>query len=350
MVVHLSNELLEQIDNVEVVSKLRVLFSYFEMEIHEWEVMLGDNISWLQNDSNGWIGEFFSKKLLKMSNQPTNFNPRIMVRVVPRNMVEAKAKLAAESVGGEFKIIVPEKRAVVLHQNRRLDIISTDIILPFLIEKLRIVVENNRSDAKFITTILKLKDGINDREFDERVRIKFENGGGNSTPQVLEVLGGVERAICIIDGDKSIFGIIEEKKVEKQEQIISVCEKLGYEFLILSKREIENYIPDEALKRWLESKGFNEEHPFFQLAENHKDHIDMKKRCGKLFVLQEFLDSLDEVAATSHGSKTKKLEPRVGFGDDVWKAFDYINSYEELKSRDSTDELEKVIELVKSNL
>lgn len=347
MVVHIANEVLENIENTSFVANLVLLFGLFELGVHEWEIMIDDDVTKYQNEKLQWIGEFVRKGIKKFHNGSARNVSRTMVRIVPANLVEEKARLAAEAVHGEYKVIVPNKRAIVTHTDRRLDVISIDLVKSYLMEKLRVVVENNRSDAKFITTVLKLYNGLNEDDFSEKYQLKFENGGGNSTPQVIEVLGGIERAVCVIDGDRDLFGSIEYKKVEKQNQIKAVCSKLGYDLIILNKREIENYIPDTALKEWLSKKDYRGEHPYFRLDECTKDHVDMKKVCSKH--RDEFFSSFTEVAATSQNNP-KQVEPRLGFGDEIWKAFEFVTSFDELKSRDVDGELERIVRVIDENL
>jgi hypothetical protein len=216
----------------------------------------------------------------------------------------------------------------------------------YLIEPLYIVVENLESDATFIKCIYSLMSG----EELCNIKTKFIHGGGSTTPIVIDSYTSPSRLICVLDSDK-IHPMDDLSLNQKIATIMDICEKKYFQLFVLNRREIENYIPDQTLKVWLEKQNRSSEisHEFFEWNNLQKSYFDMKKGIKvKDFDVDDIRDLYPDVF-TSEIYQIKKDSPNNilinGFGRDVWKAFGEVSpSLEDFE--DSSDELKKIKELI----
>ncbi|KPV43980.1 hypothetical protein [Alicyclobacillus ferrooxydans] len=336
MVIQIDERVLNASTDVNVLSTLDSLIAKVIRGHHELHL---SDITHFRGEPFKRYAQFFEKHFKKTWQGPRLSVPARLVRIVlSEDFVDHIKNSSSET--DVVRIHVENQRVSVSKADRRLDIITLELVPRYLIERLVIVVENNRSDKTFLNTVFRFFEG--DPISDDRA--KFDNGGGSSICACLEELGGRNRAICIIDGDVEIDGTVLISKQREHAKVAEVCEKLGYDLHILSKREIENYLPDEALQRWLEASGFRGQHPFFQLDEPHKDRVDMKKKASSLVPQGAVPISSSSSVVTSTPTAT------YGFCKDIWEAFIHVRSKEELERRDGLEELPELIELVKSSL
>lgn len=236
----------------------------------------------------------------------------------------------------QINLFSDDERLVLKLDGKTLDIITTDLIEEYLCNPLKVVIEDIESDNLFITKCIEVYTGKNIKE----MFIDFVNGSGSNTQKNLNYLSTKNyRVFCIIDGDEISPGeYVDETKPEKINEIVEYCENNGYENFVLSKREIENYLPDHILLKW--KSKMNER--YFELDEKQKDYFDIKygikhKDC-KFSLWQSFSDGIE--------SSNQNEIIIGGFGKKIWKAFNEVASSEDLKSRDSKSELETLVKKI----
>ena len=185
-----------------------------------------------------------------------------------------------------------------------------------------VIVENGESDRSFLDSMIRafgrhaLADAMR-RGFWEIVHA----GGGNEIPKrvaerVAQMGAGPRRVLILSDSDRLTPG--EETKTVRQ---ISRCaQDHGVIAILLSKREIENYLPYDAL--W-DCSGRRERcGAFLQLTQGQRDHYDVKKGFGRDPETGETVVP-DAQRMLFDGVRPKRvLDDLVGgFGDKVWSCF-----------------------------
>jgi len=159
----------------------------------------------------------------------------------------------------------------------------------FFNQPVYIILENDFNDEFFIEALINnfKKASKRIRKHKDEIWLKIENAGGaNNIPNKINALFKLFptqsdkkclRIIVIMDGDKE-FPEMEYK--QDKLNIISFCEINKISLIILKKREMENYIPDEVL----EDIAFNENDDYFeaylQLNPFQKDYFDIENGFG----------------------------------------------------------------------
>lgn len=185
----------------------------------------------------------------------------------------------------------------------------------YLGQPVYITVENIESDKSFIQAVSKAFKG---KELCTEKEVKFLHGGGSTTGQVLlaNTIYPV-RMICIVDSDrKHPTEVLGDK--EKLKDLLSICEDRNLKFLLLEKREIENYLPNEIIKIWLlkENREIEKNHPFFEFNNEQKAFFDVKKGLKREDLN---VNEIKDLYNNHIGADLYK-----GFGRTVWKAFDEV--------------------------
>ncbi|KQL33534.1 hypothetical protein AN960_20900 [Bacillus sp. FJAT-25509] len=180
---------------------------------------------------------------------------------------------------------------------------------------LYITVENTESDKRFIQAVYRALRG---RELCTEREVQFLHGGGDTIDKVvIENSLYPTRMICIVDSDRKHPNQTQEES-SKVKRLLSICEEKNLKLVVLEKREIENYIPVEALENWLskENRQKEKDHPFFKFTLEQRAFFDMKKGLKKQDAeIQEIMDLYA-------GYTSEELSS--GFGKTVWQAFDEI--------------------------
>lgn len=236
-------------------------------------------------------------------------------------------------------------RLKVQRENTITEFISTKYVDSYLGQPLKIVLEDVDSDRLFIEKSLYLMNTINAKNIVENNQIEFPHGGGSRVPTLLESYNGKHRVICIVDSDKSSQEDVW-KENSMQQKVIDISTVFGYSFHILQKSEMENYLPDVAIEKHLiENKNSKTDFAYFGLNHTHKDFFDMKKGLHGKHKKEVFWT--DYFAFSIQTEKERENAQLKGFGDAIYKAFGYVETKQELLSRDRNSELNEIVNKIK---
>lgn len=158
-------------------------------------------------------------------------------------------------------------------------IFSLEEAIRYLLQPLSVIVENSLNDGHFLLAVF--------RCFDESQRLidgyregwlQFENAGGcgnvrNFLEARRQFFGGklkFLRCFVLLDGDKRF----PNEVVGKYNKLIGMLTEWRIPYHILEKRCIENYLPDEAMKRSFDNKRNREWiNAYMSLSEVQKDYF-----------------------------------------------------------------------------
>lgn len=340
MVIHIPDVFLQKIVNhKEKVNVLKLLFYLFENNVHDLLLTEKGNLQLFNHQELAMYREYVIKKAVRDSVKRVKNHYIVQLYPDRESIAEVIQRIKKSGLDAQVRTIIQGSRYVVTYRRKTYDIISYELIKTFVGSPLKVLVENIRSDKLFLQTVLRFVGGLDPEE----LFIEYLHGGGSTIIQVADEYKGKARVFCLIDGDEVSPGeyVSPDKKMFKQ-NVIQTCKKYGYQYHVLTKREIENYIPDEALERM----GFNRKnHLYFRLPEEHKDYFDMKEGLSaadlKFKIWKELnRDPSSEIAAAAKKTKRFKIE---GFGKMVYAAFEYVFSREELEKRDRRGELRHLV-------
>lgn len=186
---------------------------------------------------------------------------------------------------------------------------------------LYITVENMESDKGFIQAAFK---AIRGRKLCTESEVQFIHGGGNTIDKVtMENSEHPVRMICIIDSDRK-YPEMSKEDSEKVAKLTSICEQRNLTLIVLERREIENYLPLEALKSWLDkqNRSREKEHSFFTFTETQRAFFDLKKGLKQ----NEFAVEEIKRLYMDYDTEEKQNLLNNGFGKTVWQAFEEVAS------------------------
>jgi hypothetical protein len=224
-------------------------------------------------------------------------------------------------------------------------------------QPLMVYVENRFTDGLFLDTILEFLAPDELRDFLDECEGKpfqYDSGGGvgelgkliEDHVQEMAEDGLSPHAIVLTDSDAHFPGhsSIEAKSVAH------VCDEHGIDCVILSKRAIENYIPDEVLYDWAadspkprEAKGRVE--VICRLTAEQRNHLAMKKP----FRLQSLKGAEQGLFATVPEKDVRVLRKKNMFGNDLIASLKNNRQHltaEALRQRDGHDELDRLISMI----
>ncbi|MBF0179422.1 MAG: hypothetical protein HQM03_05265 [Magnetococcales bacterium] len=216
----------------------------------------------------------------------------------------------------------------------------------YLGEPLAILVENRNTDAWFCKSVLK-KFGppeLLDHLDDDRM-IRFDTGGGiGELPRLIDYYIDKSnkqkhpvRAIVLADSDATMPGTMSAnaQRVERK------CMNGQVRCMILQKRSIENYIPNEILLAW--GTRSDQVAALLRLTPAQRDHFSIKKRFG---------DSLKEDFFFQFYRSVPENDRDVlknGFGD---KIIEWLQNFEmsataaDFDRRDGAGELRRLVAMI----
>lgn len=265
------------------------------------------------------------------------------VRVVTECGLDSEERRLSGVAGITLERTPSVRRLNVSYLDQTICIITLDLVETFLGRPLMIVVENIEADKKFVETVLRFVGNLDP----DNLWIEFVHGGGNDIVKVLRSKEGTERVFCLIDGDFISPGLVEPSQHGFQNTVREISNKYGYCLHILSKRAIENYLPDEAIRGYLISKGCSsvESHPYFLFEPMQKDFFNMKKGLDDKSLENPIwqVPAIDELAKRETAVTEGEPVGIRGFGKEIWRAFDYVEDREELCGRDGRGELEDIV-------
>ena len=173
-------------------------------------------------------------------------------------------------------------------------------------QPLKIYVENRRTDGPFVDTLLEFLAPAELRKFlaDCHGRpLEYDSGGGTGElPKLIRdhveqmAKNGLSpRAVVIADSDAPFPGARSSGAVA----VFEASNNCDIDVLILSKREIENYIPDEVLLDWAADADNSTAQPRVEavcrLSAEQRDHLPMKKRFPPSFKTDKETDLYNDI-------------------------------------------------------
>jgi len=240
-----------------------------------------------------------------------------------------------------------------LHPNPAVDFFS---------QPLMVFVENRYSDCCFLETVLRYLSSSQLENFlSQCQRRPFECdsvGGGGQLPQLIndhakkmDENGLPPRAVVFIDSDARYPGDTSPTAVK----IADACNQNEIPCLVLSKRAIENYIPDEVLLDWArdndEDEVLHRIEAICRLTPEQRDHLKIKKDKFNLNGLKT--EQEQQLFATIPKEDVKILRKPNKIGDDLIKSLqthDTNLTAETLRTRAGNDELDQLVSMIEQAL
>jgi hypothetical protein len=187
-----------------------------------------------------------------------------------------------------------------------------------------VVAENGESDKAFLDAMMRaLGRTVLRRAFEKQWCEIISSGGcGEIEKRVIELLQktktGPRRIFVLSDSDR-LRPDNPNRPNEKTDsmRIAERCDRIhGVKAVVLNKREMENYLPIEALEQ-VQSEKQRVLRAFRQLGQIQRDHYDMKNgfeqdKDGQPDVPSEQTDLFHDVDRNLCG----------GFGEKIWKLFE----------------------------
>lgn len=211
--------------------------------------------------------------------------------------------------------------------------------------RLLITVENIESDKRFIQAAYRTFRG---RELCIEREVQFIHGGGNTIDRVvIENSIFPVRMICIIDSDRK-FPEMPIKESKKVQDLLPICEQKNLVLIVLERREIENYLPLEALEAWLDKQRRSKEkdHPFFMFTQEQKAFFDLKKGLKKEDIENKKVQDLYNGYCSDDSQKVLIN----GFGKSVWQAFEEVAASTQNAFNDCELEITRMVGTIESLL
>ena len=218
-----------------------------------------------------------------------------------------------------------------------------------------VCVENRFTDGLFLDAVLDILAPEELRAFLDGCAvspINCDSGGGiGELPKIIEAhvrqlaaFGLRPRAVVFADSDARFPG-----DVSKGAEIIAKsCQTHAIACLILSKRAIENYLPDEVLQAWATESDNQAAHPrvaaVCRLTPEQRAHLAMKKKFPQQFETEEERGLFGSVPLTD-----ASLIRECGFKDDLierLKTHRQNLSAEALRRRDGKGELDRLVNMI----
>lgn len=150
---------------------------------------------------------------------------------------------------------------------------------------LKILMENRFTDGTFVDAIISvLADPEIRRLKDELDALAYDSQGGNGELKKLVEAVHAEamrkglplRVVVLTDSDGGRAG----QKSRKAGDIEKTCEQFGIRCVVLRKRSIENYVPDEVIREWRDEPAQTTRRPridaFLRLVGEQRDHFPVK--------------------------------------------------------------------------
>ena len=163
--------------------------------------------------------------------------------------------------------------------------LNLDEAIRYLSQPVSIVLENSQNDSYFLKAMFRHLDekGVAQKHLDEGW-LQFENAGGagniknfiEGKMQSFDSLPKAKhhylRAFVLIDSDRKHKddGISRDKQ-----NVVAFLNKNQIPNHCLAKREMENYLPDEAFEEILDNRNFVD--AYLRLTPEQKDYFDIEK-------------------------------------------------------------------------
>lgn len=340
MVVYITEHVFSEAKHNQAVAReLRLLFYLFERNQHQWLMPRYDPSICFTPALAGYH-EWMEKVMVesvKVPESATNIQT-----VIVRVSTLSDLGRACRHYGANESLKVVQRldgqRLSVASSQGRHEWIDIDLVNPFLSQPLHVVLENLRSDRRFVEVVFHL---ITERQLNDPRIVDIVHGGGNELHKWLEDAGGRKRTVCIVDGDTYAPGKTKPDKVATKERIRGICESLGYGVHILERHEIENYLSDQSIRLYRKSTGNDQDHPFYFFDPTTKRFFDMKD--GWTPAQQLAVIPAEVATELAAGGEATHIP---GFGPNIWKAWDFVSTKEELLAGDPEGELLSLVHMI----
>ncbi|WP_339134367.1 MAG: hypothetical protein WGN25_15195 [Candidatus Electrothrix sp. GW3-4] len=307
---------------------------------HEWEIddpeML-EQSDWLRN-SRQYVKEFFEKS-------------------VQRGAYSTSSSLHKRSW-------------LVTNQGNALDALTPQAAALYFTTPLRICVENEFTDRLFVETVLfflasqELKDFLSQFEQGQKKPVEYLHGGGiDELCKLIErrvdesAAQGIRfRAVVITDSDTR-FPSDDGDMQKKPLKLERFCQENNIPCVILRKRTIENYIPDEVLRGWADGLTYQKIKGFVnavgRLNYEQRNHMRMKKAFPERLQTTEEKFLYSSVPSQDKEALSEKdLAPDQSRRDLIY-LLDTHKQYltaDSLRRRDGQEELDRLVTLIAEEL
>ncbi|MBN2529168.1 MAG: hypothetical protein JXR76_22455 [Deltaproteobacteria bacterium] len=230
----------------------------------------------------------------------------------------------------------------------------------YLTAPLTVIMENRNTDGQFFDSLCQV---LGPPELIELMQVKppplkHDSPGGNGEiPSLVEhyvkearEIGYPARVIVFTDSDARYPGDMHTNP----EKVRESCANHGIPCLVLSKRTIENYIPDEAFDSWCAKRTWEENHPWvtslMRLSDCQRDYFPMKNGFRKM---NENGFSREETLLYATVSQADKDALEKGFLTgpiELLKTEKSALTPAGFRQRDGAGDLDRLVEMVMENL
>lgn len=243
------------------------LFRFFETERHQWDTRpIGNGLGWAAESvfDSPWLQEQ-SRTVLSIR--------EFLEKIFTVSGYATPHKLVLLVKGGSDVLDRAERTVSVAHAH------------PVLARPAYVFVENQFSDVRFLTRVLRAFDAWSGLEgFFKEKFIEWEHAGG--TGQIKDMVAQrmedpaiiPARILVVRDGDRTPEGLSEETK-KSIERLRQWCAETGVKLHVLTKRDSENYLPKRLLPQQ-RTDSVKVGKRYEDLSPTEQDVFDMKKGFG----------------------------------------------------------------------
>lgn len=256
-------------------------------------------------------------------------------------------------------------RWLITNQASSGDTLTPQAAALYFTTPLRICVENEFTDKLFVDTVLsflvsqELKEFFDQFQEGQKKPLEYLHGGGNGQLDKLierrvdeSVAQGIRfRAVTVTDSDARFPG--DQERMKTPLKIDDVCKRHDIPCLVLSKRTIENYIPNEVLQGWAGEPGNQAVMGLVDvvcgLTAEQRDHLPMKKKLPDA----NKLTSQETELYTSISSQEKNILNNSKLDGEPIQLFGKYKQYltaEGLRKRDGQGELDRLVTMITEEL
>lgn len=230
------------------------LLFLFEQEQHEWIIHNPDEVMeslWMENETGSRLGTTVFELL--------------------QAIIERSAFMSPTLPSTTLVHISTQKTTTV-------NCLPPTLALSFLQKPLTVIVENRFSDATFLKTLAKTYPYPKITKAIQKTWLVFDYAGGQG--QIPKIIDDHQnkafppRLFVLVDSDKHFP--TDEHKAQKVE---ACCLKYQVPYVILYKRAIENYLPDEVIINLPDDLQVIKT-AYLSLTADQKDFYDLKKGFG----------------------------------------------------------------------
>lgn len=163
--------------------------------------------------------------------------------------------------------------------------LSPEKAVQFLRTPLKVLMENRLTDGVLLDAVFAVLASEEVRRLKEEAKaIAYDSPGGNGELKKLvrdlqvaaQRVGMPLRVVVFTDSDGRRAGEVSSKAQEIERE----CKKWGIPCVVLQKRSIENYVPDEAISEWRDEPAQTNSRPrieaLLRLTGEQRDHFPMK--------------------------------------------------------------------------